>query len=170
MVILKQNKFAAIAMISTFITAALPALAQTSAEQQQLIQGISLIRTVVEWVVLLSLIFSTIASVLLIGNRPSRWIDDLFSLLMPPIILGVTVCVVAFLLENWTPFLIFDACFALIMVVMLLINAVTYSVMHDEPQEDEEDTLRDEYDLKSLQIRKLGPGRKSFNGKTEELD
>jgi len=35
-----------------------------------------------------------------------------------------------------------------------------------EPNEDDE--LRPEYDLKSLQVRRLGPGRKAF-GKTPDL-
>jgi hypothetical protein len=33
-----------------------------------------------------------------------------------------------------------------------------------------EDDLRAEYDLKSLQVRKLGPGRKSFGGSTVRLE
>lgn len=32
-----------------------------------------------------------------------------------------------------------------------------------------EDDLRTEYDLKSLRVRKLGPGRKEFGGKTVQL-
>ncbi|MEQ9481705.1 hypothetical protein [Coleofasciculus sp. F4-SAH-05] len=35
---------------------------------------------------------------------------------------------------------------------------------------DMEDDLRAEYDLKSLRVRKLGSGRKSFAGKTVRLD
>ena len=33
-----------------------------------------------------------------------------------------------------------------------------------------EDQLRSEYDLKSLQIRRLGSGRKSFGGTTVRLE
>lgn len=33
-----------------------------------------------------------------------------------------------------------------------------------------EDDLRSEYDLKSLQVRRLGPGRKSFGGTTVRLE
>ena len=33
-----------------------------------------------------------------------------------------------------------------------------------------EDDLRSEYDLKSLQVRKLGSGRKSFGGTTVRLE
>jgi hypothetical protein len=33
-----------------------------------------------------------------------------------------------------------------------------------------EDELRSEYDLKSLRVRKLGSGRKSFGGTTVRLD
>jgi hypothetical protein len=33
-----------------------------------------------------------------------------------------------------------------------------------------EDDLRGEYDLKSLRVRKLGPGRKSFGGSTVRLE
>ena len=33
-----------------------------------------------------------------------------------------------------------------------------------------EDNLRTEYDLKSLRVRKLGPGRKGFNGTTVQLE
>jgi hypothetical protein len=33
-----------------------------------------------------------------------------------------------------------------------------------------EDDLRTEYDLKSLRVRKLGPGRKSFGGSTVRLE
>jgi hypothetical protein len=33
-----------------------------------------------------------------------------------------------------------------------------------------EDDLRDEYDLKSLRVRKLGSGRKSFGGSTVRLE
>lgn len=33
-----------------------------------------------------------------------------------------------------------------------------------------EDELRSEYDLKSLKVRKLGPRRKSFGGKTVRLE
>ena len=33
-----------------------------------------------------------------------------------------------------------------------------------------EDDLRSEYDLKSLQVRKLGSGRKSFGGATVRLE
>jgi hypothetical protein len=33
-----------------------------------------------------------------------------------------------------------------------------------------EDDLRTEYDLKSLQVRKLGPRRKSFGGSTVRLE
>ncbi|MGK7873898.1 MAG: hypothetical protein AB4426_11470 [Xenococcaceae cyanobacterium] len=33
-----------------------------------------------------------------------------------------------------------------------------------------EDELRTEYDLKSLQVRKLGPGRKGFGGTTVRLE
>ena len=33
-----------------------------------------------------------------------------------------------------------------------------------------EDELRSEYDLKSLRIRKLGPGRKNFGGTTVRLE
>jgi hypothetical protein len=32
------------------------------------------------------------------------------------------------------------------------------------------DQLRSEYDLKSLQVRKLGPGRKSFGGSVVRLE
>jgi hypothetical protein len=35
---------------------------------------------------------------------------------------------------------------------------------------DLEDDLRDEYDLKSLRVRKLGSGRKSFGGSTVRLE
>ena len=38
----------------------------------------------------------------------------------------------------------------------------------DKP--DMEDQLRSEYDLKSLQIRRLGSGRKSFGGTTVRLE
>jgi hypothetical protein len=33
-----------------------------------------------------------------------------------------------------------------------------------------EDELRSEYDLKSLRVRRLGPGRKSFGGTTVRLE
>lgn len=33
-----------------------------------------------------------------------------------------------------------------------------------------EDDLRTEYDLKSLRVRKLGPGRKGFGGTTVQLE
>lgn len=33
-----------------------------------------------------------------------------------------------------------------------------------------EDELRPEYDLKSLRVRKVGPGRKSFGGPTVRLE
>lgn len=33
-----------------------------------------------------------------------------------------------------------------------------------------EDDLRTEYDLKSLRVRKLGPGRKEFGGTTVQLE
>ncbi|MFZ4555957.1 MAG: hypothetical protein ACOYN8_06195 [Pseudanabaena sp.] len=33
-----------------------------------------------------------------------------------------------------------------------------------------EDDLRDEYDLKSLRVRRLGSGRKSFGGSTVRLE
>ena len=33
-----------------------------------------------------------------------------------------------------------------------------------------EDELRAEYDLKSLRVRKLGPGRKSFGGRVVRLE
>jgi len=33
-----------------------------------------------------------------------------------------------------------------------------------------EDVVRSEYDLKSLRVRKLGPGRKSFGGLTVHLE
>lgn len=33
-----------------------------------------------------------------------------------------------------------------------------------------EDELRTEYDLRSLRVRKLGPGRKSFGGTTIRLE
>ncbi|MFN6473756.1 MAG: hypothetical protein RMY36_029360 [Nostoc sp. SerVER01] len=33
-----------------------------------------------------------------------------------------------------------------------------------------EDELRSEYDLKSLRVRRLGPGRKSFGGITVRLE
>jgi hypothetical protein len=33
-----------------------------------------------------------------------------------------------------------------------------------------EDDLRTEYDLKGLQVRRLGPGRKSFGGTTVRLE
>jgi hypothetical protein len=32
------------------------------------------------------------------------------------------------------------------------------------PNVSDEDEMRPEYDLKSLRVRKLGPGRKSFGG------
>ena len=35
---------------------------------------------------------------------------------------------------------------------------------------DENDDLRPEYDLKSLKVRKLGPGRKSFGSQTVQLE
>lgn len=35
---------------------------------------------------------------------------------------------------------------------------------------DMEDELRTEYDLRSLRVRKLGPGRKSFGGTTIRLE
>lgn len=35
---------------------------------------------------------------------------------------------------------------------------------------DKEDDLRSEYDLPSLRVRKLGPGRKSFGRTTVQLD
>ena len=35
---------------------------------------------------------------------------------------------------------------------------------------DMEDELRSEYDLKSLRVRKLGPGRKSFGGLNVHLE
>lgn len=35
---------------------------------------------------------------------------------------------------------------------------------------DLEDTLRTEYDLKQLRVRKLGPDRKEFGGITVQLD
>ena len=35
---------------------------------------------------------------------------------------------------------------------------------------NEDDDLRPEYDLKSLKVRKLGPGRKSFGSQTVQLE
>lgn len=35
---------------------------------------------------------------------------------------------------------------------------------------DMEDELRPEYDLKSLRVRRLGPGRKSFSGSVVRLE
>ncbi len=40
----------------------------------------------------------------------------------------------------------------------------------DTPQTELEDTLRPEYDLKSLRVRKIGPERKSFLGSMIQLD
>ncbi len=37
-------------------------------------------------------------------------------------------------------------------------------------ESDLEDDLQSEYDLKSLRVRKLGPGRKSFGGSTVQLE
>jgi hypothetical protein len=34
------------------------------------------------------------------------------------------------------------------------------------PNVSDEDEMRPEYDLKSLRVRKLGPGRKSFGGQS----
>ena len=34
----------------------------------------------------------------------------------------------------------------------------------NKAEPDDKDELRPEYDLQALQVRKLGPGRKSFNG------
>ncbi len=36
--------------------------------------------------------------------------------------------------------------------------------------EIEDDELRSEYDLRSLRVRRLGPGRKSFGGTTVRLE
>jgi hypothetical protein len=36
--------------------------------------------------------------------------------------------------------------------------------------EMEDDELRSEYDLRSLRVRRLGPGRKSFGGTTVRLE
>ena len=42
---------------------------------------------------------------------------------------------------------------------------------YEEGNEPEmEDELRSEYDLKSLRVRRLGPGRKSFGGTTARLE
>jgi hypothetical protein len=155
-----KNSFA-IFMISMIATIASPVLAQSSVEPNQLVLGLNTVTTVAEWAILIGLILSMLTSSWLIVNRRSNRINDHLKVLIMPISLGTIAAGTAIILESWSPLLILDVGFAVAGVVALLIASLTF------PGMNEEDTLRDEYDLRSLAVRKFGPERKIFNGKSE---
>jgi hypothetical protein len=159
-----KNRFAAIFMISGILTIAIPVLAHASVEPNQIVQGLNIVRAVVEWVVLVGLIFSTIIGSWLVVNRPSDRTKYLMNFLIAPIALGILAGGTAILLENWTLFLLLDACFALALVAVLLIVNSSLQKINEEDLVLDKGELREEYDLKNLKIRKLGSGRKSFWG------
>jgi hypothetical protein len=167
-----KYKFAALAMTSALITTVLPALAQTSAEQQQqLVQGINLVRVLVEWGVLGLLIligvFGTISSLKPPSDEEPKYP---WSLLMITTLLGVMAAMTTEIIGQWTNLLKSDVLISITLSVGLLIGTFIAKKQYQQDLRDSEDWLRDEYDLKSLKIRKLGHGRKSFNGKRQELN
>jgi protein-S-isoprenylcysteine O-methyltransferase Ste14 len=159
-----KKRFVAISMISFLVTAS-PVLAQVSIEPNQLEQGLVIIRVTVEWIVLLGLILAMFTSSWLVANRRSNQINDRLKVLIAPIFLGTLAGGTAIILEEWTQLLILDVSLALAEVVFFLVATLTLPKLNEEY--DLENTLRPEYDLKSLTVRKFGPGRKSFNGKSE---
>jgi hypothetical protein len=161
-----KKRFATISMIS-FLLIASPVLAQASIEPNQLVQGLGIIRVAVEWIVLLGLILAMFTSSWLVANRRSNQINDRLKVLIAPFFLGTLAGGTAIILEEWTQLLILDVSLALAEVVFFLVATLTLPKLNEEYEEDDdlEDTLRPEYDLKSLTVRKFGPGRKSFNGK-----
>ena len=121
-----KYKFASIIMITALIITTLPALAQASAEQQELLQGIAMIRVVVEWVVLVGLVVTMFTSSWIIVNRiPGRW-SDRFKPLTAPIILGLLATGTALILEKWSLLLIIDALGACILTLTYLYYSLTF--------------------------------------------
>jgi zinc transporter ZupT len=95
-------------------------------------QVLSIVRTVVEWIVLISLIVSTFTTSWLVANRRSSRVEILLTGLRASVVLGVLAGCTAFILENWTPLLIFDVLFAIAQAMFFMVSASIFPKMGSE--------------------------------------
>jgi ABC-type transport system involved in cytochrome c biogenesis permease component len=119
-----KNRFSIIFMLSGILVIATP-LAQASVQSNPIEQGVNIVVTLVEWVVLIGLILSIFKSSWVAVNRQSNLKNTLFNVLMLPVSLGILAGGTAIITEKWTSLLVIDAWFALIQTIFFFLATVT---------------------------------------------
>ena len=103
MLILKYNMFVINVMTSTLITITLPALAQASVEQQQLLQGIAMVGMIAERGILGMLILIAVSATLRsLMPPPDEEPKYPWSMMSMTLVLGLAAAMIASIIGQWT--------------------------------------------------------------------
>jgi hypothetical protein len=140
-----KYEFAALAMISTFVTTALPALAQTSAEQQ-LVQGIAMVGMIAESGILgmlfLIALMATIRSLMPPPDEEPKYPWSTFALVL---MLGLAAAMIALIIGRWTDLLKSDILISLLLATSLMVGTYIGKRIYKKNLQELEDLLRVKY-------------------------
>ncbi len=101
-------------------------------DEQILVQGLNIVRVIVELFVLTGLIISTFTTSWFFVNRRSSRMEVVLMGLKASVVLGTLAGCTAFIVDDWTLLLIFDVLFAVAQAIFFVVAAVIFPNINEE--------------------------------------
>ena len=146
MLILKCNMFAINVMTTAFVTITLPALAQASVEQQQLLQGIAMVSTISERVILGMLILIAVSATLRSLMPPPDeepkypWFE-----MSVTFALGLMAAMIASIIGQWTHLIKSNVLISLVIVTGLMLGTYIGKRIYKKNLQEEKELFTKNY-------------------------